>query len=101
MSKEQIKELADKGHTIAAHTWDHHRIDRYKNENTIQERGVKKVVSDWDQQLTKTKEKLEGITGKPVEHFAYPFGIWNNKPFPELEKRSYKSAYQFSDNKRD
>ncbi len=100
MSKEQIKDLADKGHTIAAHTWDHHRVDRYKYENTIEERGVKKVVNDWDQQALKTKLKLEEITGKPVEHFAYPFGIWDKKAFPELEKRGYKSAYQLSD-KRD
>ncbi|MGZ5286275.1 MAG: polysaccharide deacetylase family protein [Flavisolibacter sp.] len=96
MSTEQIKKLADDGHIIGSHTWDHHRVDKYKSENTIEERGVKKVVNDWDQQLAGTKKKLEAITGKPCEHFAYPFGIWSKEGIPEIEKRGYKMAYQLS-----
>ncbi len=96
MSTAQIKQLADDGHIIGSHTWDHHRVDRYKSENTIEERGVKKVVNDWDQQLAGTKKKLEEITGKPCEHFAYPFGIWSKEGIPEIEKRGYKMAYQLS-----
>lgn len=96
MSTAQIKQLADDGHIIGSHTWDHHRVDRYKAENTIEERGVKKVVNDWDQQLAGTKKKLEEITGKPCEHFAYPFGIWSKDGIPEIEKRGYKMAYQLS-----
>ena len=41
MTKEQIKQLSDEGHAIASHTWDHHRVDRYLTENTIEERGKK------------------------------------------------------------
>lgn len=96
MTKEQIKQLSDEGHVISSHTWDHHRVDRYKYENEIEERGVKKIVNDWDQQLGNTKKKLEEITGKPVEHFAYPFGIWAREGIPEIEKRGYKMAYQLS-----
>jgi peptidoglycan/xylan/chitin deacetylase (PgdA/CDA1 family) len=96
MTKEQIKQLAEDGHIIGSHTWDHHRVDKYKYENTIEERGVKKVVNDWDQQLANTKKVLENITGKPVEHFAYPFGIWSKEGIPEIEKRGYKMAYQLS-----
>lgn len=88
MSKEQIKDLADKGHVIASHTWDHHNVKKYAGD-------------DWDIQFKKTKEKLETITGKPVEHFAYPFGLWNSAAIPELQKRGYKTAYQLSDNHRD
>ncbi len=97
MTRDMIKDLADKGHVIASHTWDHHRVDRYKAQNEIEERGVKKTVNDWDQQLLKTKEKLEEITGKPVEHFAYPFGVWDDKTTIELKKRGYKTAFQLSD----
>jgi len=88
MTKEQIKDLADDGHIIASHTWDHHNVKQY-------------TEKDWDVQFAKTKEKLEAITGKPVVHFAYPFGLWNGAAIPELEKRGYKTAYQLSDNKRD
>ena len=96
MSKEQIKQLADEGHAVVSHTWDHHRVDRYKFENTIEERGIKKVVNDWDQQLLKTKKDIEAITGKPVLDFAYPFGIWNKEGIPEIKKRGYRMAFQLS-----
>jgi peptidoglycan/xylan/chitin deacetylase (PgdA/CDA1 family) len=96
MTKEQIKQLSDEGHVIASHTWDHSRFDRYKPENEIEEGGRKKIVNDWDQQLLKTKKKLEEITGKTVEYFAFPFGLWNKEGLPEIEKRGYKMAFQLS-----
>ncbi|ANE50434.1 polysaccharide deacetylase family protein [Flavisolibacter tropicus] len=96
MTKEQIKQLSDEGHVIASHTWDHHRVDRLKNENTIEYRGQKKVVNEWDFQLTNTRTQLEEITGKPVYYFAYPFGIWSKEALPEIEKRGYKMAFQLA-----
>ena len=96
MTKEQIKQLADEGHAVASHTWDHSRVDRYKFETTIEERGVKKVVNDWEQQLGKTKKTIEAITGKPVVDFAYPFGIWSKEGIPEIKKQGYRMAFQLS-----
>jgi peptidoglycan/xylan/chitin deacetylase (PgdA/CDA1 family) len=96
MTKEQIKQLADEGHAIASHTWDHHRVDKYKLENAIEERGVKKIVNDWDQQLAKTKKDIEAISGKPVVDFAYPFGIWSKQGIPEIRNRGYRMAFQLS-----
>lgn len=83
MTKEQIKELSDKGHTIAGHTWDHHDVRKYEGE-------------DWNKQFTTPKEKLEAITGKEVKYFAYPFGAWNEKAIPELTNRGYIAAFQLS-----
>lgn len=96
MTKAQIKQLADDGHAVASHTWDHHRVDRYKSENTVEERGVKKVVNDWEQQLGKSKQTIEAITGKPVVDFAYPFGIWSKEGIPEIKKQGYRMAFQLS-----
>jgi len=39
---------------------------------------------------------LEELTGKPVEYFAYPFGLWNKQALPQIEKRGYKLAFQLS-----
>lgn len=100
MTKEQIKQLSDEGHVIASHTWDHHRVDKLKSENTIDYRGKKTVVNEWDFQLTNTKKLLEEMTGKSVEYFAFPFGVWNRAALPEIEKRGYKMAFQLSE-KRD
>ena len=96
MTKDQIKQLSDEGHIIASHTWDHHRVDKLKNENKIQYRGKDTVVNEWDFQLANTRKKLQEITGKPVEYFAYPFGIWSKEAIPEIEKRGYKMAFQLS-----
>lgn len=61
MTREQVKELSDKGHVIANHTWDHHNVTKYKSE-------------DWVTQLARPGADLERITGKPVDYFVYPFG---------------------------
>jgi peptidoglycan/xylan/chitin deacetylase (PgdA/CDA1 family) len=96
MSQEQIKQLSDEGHYIASHTWDHSRFDRYKSENLKEIGNRKRQVNDFELQLSDTKKKLEEITGKKVEHFAYPFGVWNKAGIPELQQRGYKQAFQLA-----
>jgi peptidoglycan/xylan/chitin deacetylase (PgdA/CDA1 family) len=81
MSKDQIKQLANEGNMIEGHTWDHHRVDRYTG-------------NDWQVQLDKPKKLLEDITGKKVEYFAYPFGVWSPQILPEIKSRGYKLAFQ-------
>lgn len=80
MTKDQVKGLSQAGHIIGSHTWDHQNVKKYKGE-------------DWVTQIEKPTKTLEAITGKKVEHFAYPFGLWNPEAFPELQKRGFKSAY--------
>ena len=83
MSKEEIKNLSDSGHVIAGHTWDHHMVTKYTG-------------ADWDSQLVKPQVQLKAITGKQVEYFAYPFGLWNAAAIPELKTRGYKLAFILS-----
>ncbi|MEO8414564.1 MAG: polysaccharide deacetylase family protein [Ginsengibacter sp.] len=87
MTRDQLKQLADDGNAVEAHTWDHHMVTKYK--------GL-----DFDTQFVKPKKKVEDITGKPAEYFAYPFGIWNLAAVPELKKAGYKMAFILS-SKRD
>lgn len=89
MSEAQIKDLSDRGHTIAAHTWDHHSVKQLTTEQ------------DYQKQFIKPKERLEKIIGKPVDYFAYPFGAMDSHIFPELQKAGYKAAYQLVEYKRD
>ncbi|MER3470375.1 MAG: polysaccharide deacetylase [Chitinophagaceae bacterium] len=96
MTKEQIKQLADEGHTIGAHTWRHDRVDKYLTTPHI-DRDTKKIVNnDWDLQLVDTRKKLEEICGKPIHYFAYPFGVWTKMGIPEIRKRGIKMAFQLS-----
>ncbi|MCO4294554.1 polysaccharide deacetylase family protein [Solitalea sp. MAHUQ-68] len=86
MTKDQIKKLADEGNTIGSHTWDHHNVKKYQGE-------------DWVTQIEKPTKTLEGITGKKIDYFAYPFGLWNKEAFPELKKRGFKAAFSLADKK--
>lgn len=83
MTDSQIKNLSNNGHTIGAHTWDHHLVTKHEGK-------------DCDIQLLKPKKKLEGITGKPVNYFAYPSGIWNLKAISNLKNSNYKMAFILS-----
>lgn len=87
MNKEQVKELSDDGNIIGSHTWDHHNVKKYQGD-------------DWVTQIDKPTKKLEEITGKPIQYFAYPFGLWNEQAVPELKKRGMIAAFQLSE-KRD
>lgn len=83
MSEEELKKLSNDGHSIQAHTWDHHMVTKYQG-------------ATWDSQLVMPKKRIEAITGKEVKAFAYPFGLWNKEAIPELKKRGYKMAYILS-----
>jgi peptidoglycan/xylan/chitin deacetylase (PgdA/CDA1 family) len=62
MSPAQIKQLANKGITIGAHTVNH---------------PILKVMPKAQQQLeiSQSKQQLEAWLGHPVRHFAYPNGV--------------------------
>lgn len=87
MTKAQIKDLADQGHAIGSHTWDHHNVKQYQGQ-------------DWVTQIEKPSKTLETITGKPIAYFAYPFGLWNPQAIPPLKERGIIAAFQLAD-KRD
>lgn len=84
MTREQVKDLSDAGNMIESHTWDHHRFTSYK------------TTADWETQVEKPKKRIEEITEKPAEFFAYPYGLWNKEGIPELKKRGIKAAFQLS-----
>ncbi len=83
MTTNQLKTLSDDGNAVEAHTWDHHMVTKYQGE-------------DWEKQLVQPKKKVEEITGKSADYFAYPFGLWNRAAFPELKKAGYKMAFSLA-----
>ena len=84
MSRDQIRELSDKGHVIGSHTWDHHNVKKYTG-------------TDWAVQLEKPIRQLEAITGKKIEYFAYPFGLWNPEAIPHVRHYGMKAAFQLTE----
>jgi peptidoglycan/xylan/chitin deacetylase (PgdA/CDA1 family) len=102
MTADMVKKLSDEGNVIGSHTWDHHRVDRYSHTSELKIIGkngkiTTRPVDDWVTQIDKPTKKLEEITGKKIDYFAYPFGIWGKSNLPELRKRGFKMAFQLAD----
>lgn len=85
MSREQVKQLSDAGHTIGSHTYDHKNVKKYEGK-------------DWDEQVAKPSKQLTEITGKPIHYFAYPFGLWNKEGIPHLKEHGFKAVFQLAAN---
>jgi peptidoglycan/xylan/chitin deacetylase (PgdA/CDA1 family) len=105
MTAEMVKKLSDDGNIIGSHTWDHHRVDKFSHNSTLKIIGkngkiTERPVDDWVTQVDKPTKKLEEITGKKIDYFAYPFGIWKKPVLPEIQNKGFKIAFQLAD-KRD
>jgi peptidoglycan/xylan/chitin deacetylase (PgdA/CDA1 family) len=74
MTKDEIAQLVKAGHTVGMHSWDHTMTTKYKE------------LTDWQIQVVEPKKKLEAIVGKPVDYWAYPYGIFDHKSAVELSK---------------
>jgi peptidoglycan/xylan/chitin deacetylase (PgdA/CDA1 family) len=85
MSSEEIKQLSDGGHVIASHTLDHQNVKKLKTKE------------EWDRQLIKPSERIQAITGKQVNYFAYPFGLWNDTAVANIKDYSFKAAFQLTE----
>lgn len=83
MSKEQVRQLSDEGHVIGSHTYDHKNVKTY-------------TPDDWVDQVQKPSTQLQTITGKPVEYFAYPFGLWDKDAIAKLKDHEFKAVFQLA-----
>ncbi|WP_342648247.1 polysaccharide deacetylase family protein [Mucilaginibacter sp. CSA2-8R] len=92
MSKRQVKTLADEGNIIGSHTYDHKMVVKYQHNPDPK--------LDWTVQVDNPTKTLENLTGKKVEYFAYPYGLWSTAILPEFQKHHFKAAFQLAE-KRD
>ena len=83
MSKEQIKQLSDEGNMIGSHTYDHKNFAQFTD-------------GDWTTQIDAPTKKLEEITGKKVEYFAYPYGVFKASTLHKLKEHGFKAAFILS-----
>lgn len=83
MNRDMLKQLADEGNAVECHTWDHHRVTKY-------------TTADWDKQVTEANATIESITGKKIQYFAYPHGLWKDSSIAPLKERNIKMAFQLS-----
>ncbi|MGY3053407.1 peptidoglycan/xylan/chitin deacetylase (PgdA/CDA1 family) [Pedobacter sp. UYEF25] len=83
MSKAQIKQLSEDGNTIASHTYDHKNFAHF-------------TEADWKTQIDQPTKTLAEITGKKINYFAYPYGIFKTSSLHKLEEHGFKAAFILS-----
>jgi peptidoglycan/xylan/chitin deacetylase (PgdA/CDA1 family) len=66
LSKEQLREISDRGHEIGSHTMSHAKLTFLSD-------------VDLERELSNSKKELEDIIGKPVNSLSFPFGGWNER----------------------
>lgn len=64
-NEEIIKRMSDDGHLIGNHTFDHVEITKLSREEASDE-------------IERTSELVEEITGSPTEYVRPPFGLWKD-----------------------
>jgi len=79
MNESQIKEWLSAGHWIGAHTCTHPRLSLLSRDQAKEE-------------IVASKKRLEDLFGFPVEHFAYPFGDYNQTTVELVREAGFKTA---------
>lgn len=80
LSEDAIKEMSDYGIDIESHTINHLHLDTLSYDDQLEE-------------LKRSKEILENITGKEVLSVAYPFGDYNDDTLKATKDAGYKLAF--------
>lgn len=81
LTRGQVQALDRLGMTIGAHTWDHHRVDHYRDD-------------DWKTQVAKPTQDFADLLGHPIRFFAYPYGQWDQAALGQLAHAGFVAAFQ-------
>ena len=81
MTREMWKLLAESGlATIVDHTEHHAFLTHLSAAKQIEE-------------IHKSRQTLQEVTGQPVNYFGYPYGDWNQQVLKELKTEGYRAAF--------
>ena len=75
----QVREWLAAGHDIGSHTLSHPWLTRLPRTQAQEE-------------ITASRKKLEDLFGRPIRHFCYPYGDWNNSVRDLVEAAGYATA---------
>ena len=79
MNESQIRDWLSAGHWIGAHTCTHPRLSRLSRDRAREE-------------ITAGRKKLEDRFGISVEHFAYPYGDYDDSTVELVREAGFKTA---------
>ena len=79
MSPEQIRAWSQAGMEIGAHTQNHCQLTSLPDEDALRE-------------ISASKKELADLIGREVEHFCYPYGIYEARHTAMAKTAGYQSA---------
>ena len=79
MNETQVREWLAAGHYIGSHTLTHPFLTKVPHETAREE-------------ITASRKKLEDLFGRPIEHFCYPYGDWNEHVRDFVADAGYQTA---------
>ena len=79
MDVAQVREWLAAGHEIGSHTLTHPFLTQVPRQKAQEE-------------ITASRKKLEDLFGRPIEHFCYPYGDWNEAVRDIVAAAGYKTA---------
>jgi peptidoglycan/xylan/chitin deacetylase (PgdA/CDA1 family) len=79
MDEAQIRDWLAAGHWIGAHTCTHPRLSRIPRAQAKEE-------------IRASKKKLEDRFGQSIEHFAYPFGDYDEEVVEMVREAGFRTA---------
>jgi len=79
MDEAQVRDWLAAGNWIGAHTGTHPRLSKIPRDRAREE-------------ILSCKKKLEDRFGQPVEHFAYPFGDYDDAVVEMVREAGFKTA---------
>jgi peptidoglycan/xylan/chitin deacetylase (PgdA/CDA1 family) len=79
LTDDQVKELSGKhSFCIGSHGLNHLDLTRLASSEVLEE-------------VTRSKEKLQELSGQPVDHFAFPYGLFNREVIQCCLSAGYKT----------
>jgi peptidoglycan/xylan/chitin deacetylase (PgdA/CDA1 family) len=79
MDVAQVRDWLTAGHDIGSHTLTHPHLTQLSREQAREE-------------ITASRKKLEDLFERPIEHFCYPYGDWNESVRDLVRAAGYKTA---------
>lgn len=79
MDAAQVREWLAAGHQVGSHTLNHPHLTRISR-------------SDAAEEIKSSRKKLQDLFGRPIQHFCYPYGDWNETIHDLVCEAGYKTA---------
>jgi len=81
ISKQQLLSIEEKGVIIGSHSRSHLNLEKHTENASL-----------LNLEINTSKHELENIIGHTIEHFAYPFGKYDNSVIDVVKESAYKTA---------